>query len=133
MLILLDSITNCSPLPKEQLDVMKRQYLNEEPCVSVQTKFNYAWGLVKSNNVDEQQLGVKLLTEVFKEAPKRRRETLYYLSIGSFKLGDYTNARKYCDILLELEPENMQAAALKQVIEDKVSKGKLFMDFFFDI
>jgi fission 1 protein len=72
--------------------------------------------------VADQQQGVQLLTQVFKDAPQRRRECLYYLSVGSFKLGDYTNARKYCDILLEIEPSNRQAVHLRQTIEDRLSK-----------
>jgi mitochondrial fission 1 protein len=113
------------PLPQEELDVLRKQYQSEGQYVSLQTRFNYAWGLIKSNQVADQQLGVKLLTEVFKDAPGRRRECLYYLSIGSYKLGDYTNARKYCDILLGLEPGNQQVAHLRQAIEDNLSREGL--------
>lgn len=93
--------------------------------MSLQTRFNYAWGLIRSDSVRNQQQGVQLLTQLFKDAPQRRRECLYYLSIGSFKLGDYTNARKYCDILLNIEPNNEQATQLRQAIEDKLSREGL--------
>jgi fission 1 protein len=93
--------------------------------VSLQTRFNYAWGLIKSDRVGEQQLGIKILTEVFRDAPQRRRECLYYLSVGSYKLGDYTNARKYADILLDLEPNNPQVSHLRQAIEDKLASEGL--------
>jgi hypothetical protein len=49
-------------LKREELDVLRNQYVKEEPFVSIQTKFNYAWGLIKSPRRDEQQLGVRLLT-----------------------------------------------------------------------
>ena len=49
----------------------------------------------------DEKLGVQLLTQLFKDCPPRGRECLYYLAVGGFKLGDYTNARKYCDIVLE--------------------------------
>lgn len=93
--------------------------------MSLQTRFNYAWGLIKSNSVPDQQLGVKILADLFKDAPERRRECLYYLSIGCFKLNDYSNARKYADILLELEPQNRQAGQLRQIIEDRLAKEGL--------
>lgn len=93
--------------------------------MSLQTRFNYAWGLIKSNAVNDQQLGVKILADLFKDAPERRRECLYYLSIGCFKLNDYSNARKYADILLELEPQNRQAGQLRQIIEDRLAKEGL--------
>lgn len=105
------------------MKVLRDQYEQEGEYVSLQAKFNYAWGLIKSKRVADQQEGVRLLTQVFKDAPQRRRETLYYLSIGSFKLGDYTNARKYCDILLEYEPDNRQVTQLRQAIEDKLNSG----------
>lgn len=108
------------------MKVLRDQYEQEGEYVSLQVRFNYAWGLIKSKRVSDQQEGVKLLTQVFKDAPQRRRECLYYLSVGSFKLGDYTNARKYCDILLEYEPDNRQVTQLRQAIEDKLNKGKYF-------
>lgn len=114
-----------SPISREELEVLRRQYYSEGQFVSLQTRFNYAWGLVRSPLVSDQQFGVKMLTDLFKDSPERRREVLYYLSIGCYKLQDYSNARKYADILLELEPENRQVAQLRQVIEDRLAKEGL--------
>lgn len=88
----------------------------------MQTKFNYAWGLIKSNHRGEQQLGVQLLSDIWKTAPERRRECLYYLALGNYKLGNYAEARRYNDKLLEKEPGNLQGGSLQQLIDDKVSK-----------
>jgi len=90
--------------------------------VGVQTKFNYAWGLVKSNQRSDQHLGVMLLSEIFRSSPERRRECLYYLALGNYKLGNYGEARRYNDLLLEKEPGNLQAINLRTLIDDKVSK-----------
>ncbi|KAF6046827.1 Fis1 C-terminal tetratricopeptide repeat family protein [Candida parapsilosis] len=54
-----------------------------------------------------------------------RREVLYYLSLGSFKLGDYTNAKRYVETLLKSEPENQQALTLLENIQDKVAQEGL--------
>ncbi|KAG4306259.1 hypothetical protein PORY_000247 [Pneumocystis oryctolagi] len=51
-----------SALKPHDLEVLQRQYKREWPFVSTQTKFNYAWGLVKSRTRSEQQEGVKLLS-----------------------------------------------------------------------
>ncbi|KPI34659.1 Mitochondria fission 1 protein [Cyphellophora attinorum] len=91
----------------------------------LQTKFNYAWGLIKSHKREEQQLGVQLLSDIFKTTPERRRECLYYLALGNYKLGNYAEARRYNDLLLEKEPGNLQASSLRQLIDDKVSKEGL--------
>lgn len=82
-------------------------------------------GLIKSNTRSEQQEGVRLLSEIFRNSPERRRECLYYLGLGNYKLGNYAEARKFNDSLLDHEPENLQAASLKSLIDDKVAKDGL--------
>lgn len=84
-----------------------------------------AQGLVKSNRRDDQQLGVMLLSEIFRTSPERRRECLFYLALGNFKLGNYAEARRYNDLLLQKEPANMQANDLSALIDDKVAKEGL--------
>jgi len=112
-------------LKPAELQVLRAQYEKEGDYVGVQTKFNYAWGLIKSNVRGEQQEGVRLLTEIFRSSPERRRECLYYLALGNFKLGNYAEARRYNELLLEIEPGNMQAASLRSLIDDKVAKEGL--------
>lgn len=62
---------------------------------------------------------------MFRDSPQRRRECLYYLSVGTYKLGDYSDARRYADALIAHEPDNHQAKALKKMIEDKIAKDGL--------
>jgi len=114
-----------SPLKPAELQVLRAQYEKEGEYVGVQTKFNYAWGLIKSNTRTEQQEGVRLFTDIFKTTPERRRECLYYLALGNYKLGNYAEARRYNDLLLEKEPGNLQAGSLHQLIDDKVAKEGL--------
>lgn len=82
-------------------------------------------GLVKSTRRDDQQLGVVLLSEIFRTSPERRRECLYYLALGNFRLGNYAEARRYNDLLLEREPANLQASNLRTLIDDKVAREGL--------
>lgn len=49
--------------------MLRKQYEGEGQFVGVQTKFNYAWGLIKSEKRQEQQLGVKLLTGQTPDGP----------------------------------------------------------------
>jgi len=114
-----------SPLKPAELQVLRAQYEKEGEYVGVQTKFNYAWGLIKSNQRSDQQQGVRLLSEIFRSSPERRRECLYYLALGNYKLGNYGEARRYNDLLLEHEPANMQASSLRSLIDDKVAKEGL--------
>ncbi|KAH8723648.1 hypothetical protein GQ44DRAFT_620018, partial [Phaeosphaeriaceae sp. PMI808] len=114
-----------SPLKPEELQVLRAQYEKEGEYVGLQTKFNYAWGLIKSNSRPDQQEGVRLLSEIFRNSRERRRECLYYLALGNFKLGNYAEARRYNELLLELEPANLQAGSLKGLIDEKVAKEGL--------
>ncbi|KAI9706971.1 MAG: mitochondrial membrane protein [Bogoriella megaspora] len=125
MLSLPDAADAESPLKPAELQVLRSQYEKEGEYVSLQTKFNYAWGLIKSSNRTEQQEGVRLLSEIFRNSPERRRECLYYLALGNYKLGNYAEARRYNDLLLDLEPGNLQAGSLKGLIDDKVAKEGL--------
>ncbi|RKP37754.1 mitochondria fission 1 protein [Dimargaris cristalligena] len=111
-----------TPLSRPELDVLRRQFDRESPNVTVQTKFNYAWGLVKSNYRKDQEKGITLLLEVHQEAPNRQRECLYYIALGFYKLGNYAEARRFNQALLAYEPKNEQALSLGELIDKKVSK-----------
>lgn len=104
--------------------MLRTQFESEGSFVGVQTKFNYAWGLIKSNRRSEQQLGVRLLTEIFRDHVERRRECLYYLALGHYRLGNYAEARRYNDTLLGNEPGNLQARSLRSLVDEKVAKGE---------
>ena len=65
---------------------------------------------------------MRLLSEIFRNSRERRRECLYYLALGNYKLGNYAEARRYNELLLELEPANLQAGSLKGLIDEKVAK-----------
>ncbi|KAF9364761.1 mitochondrial membrane protein [Mortierella sp. NVP85] len=116
----LSDADNC--LSDSQLEVLRKQYIREGEYVTDQTRFNYAWGLIKSKNRRDQTQGVLLLSDIYKEVPDRRRECLFYLALGHFKLGNYNDARKFNDSLLEFEPHNGQARALRTEIEDRVAR-----------
>ncbi|KAK6201647.1 uncharacterized protein RJT21DRAFT_120711 [Scheffersomyces amazonensis] len=108
-------------LAPKQLEILKNQVESEKPNVSSQTLFNYAWGLIKSNHYKDQKEGVHILTNVFRDDPSLRRECLYYLSLGSYKIGDYSNAKRYVETLLDGEPDNSQAKTLKETIDDRIT------------
>ncbi|KAH6577957.1 hypothetical protein BASA50_010136 [Batrachochytrium salamandrivorans] len=112
-------------LAPEELQTLRDLYKKEGASVTPQIKFNYAWALVRSSKKQDQQLGVDLLHAIYRENPGRRRECLYYLALGEFKLGNYTKARRYDDTLLNMEPSNQQALALKSLIAERVQQEGL--------
>ena len=60
----------------------------------------------------------------------RRRECLFYLAIGNYKIGEFRSGLKYINELLALEPNNRQAIELKEKIESKITNGTFKKDFF---
>lgn len=112
-------------IPIERLNILRNQVESEKPDPSSQSLFNYSWGLIKSKGRRYHQEGVDILKELYKKDPEIRKDCLYYLSMGSLKLGDYTSARQYIEELLKIEPENSQGQAMKEVIEDKITREGL--------
>ncbi|CCD22403.1 Fis1p NDAI_0A02450 [Naumovozyma dairenensis CBS 421] len=114
------------PLFPQQLEALRQQVVSEGgDLASIQSRFNYAWGLIKSQDINDQRLGVKLLTDIYKQEPSRRRECLYYLTVGCYKSGEYTMAKRYVDTLYEHEPNNKQVKTLMDMVEDKIQKESL--------
>ncbi|KAH8926240.1 mitochondrial fission 1 protein [Atractiella rhizophila] len=116
-----DSLESIS---EAELRVLRNQYLieGEKGFVSTQTKFNLAWGLVKSQNKAEIEEGVSLLMDIYRTDAPRRRECLYYLALGHYKLQNWTEARRFNELLLEKEPKNLQAQSLADLIEKGVQR-----------
>lgn len=69
---------------------------------------------------------MRLLSDIFRASPDRRRECLYYLALGNYKLGNYAEARRYNDNLLDIEKGNLQAESLRQLIDERVAREGMF-------
>ncbi|KAI8996559.1 mitochondrial fission 1 protein [Trametes punicea] len=108
----------------DDFEVLRLQYQKElaQSHVTVQTTFNYAWGLVKSPTREHQVEGVRLLQEIYRAEPSRRRECLYYLALGHYKMGNYEEARRLNALLLDKEPSNLQAQSLASLIDQRVTR-----------
>ena len=62
----LDAADAETPLKDSELAVLRREFEKETVAgfVAIQTKFNYAWGLIKSQRRPDNLEGVRLLTGV---------------------------------------------------------------------
>ncbi|GAA5974290.1 hypothetical protein JCM21900_006656 [Sporobolomyces salmonicolor] len=67
-------------------------------------------------------LGHGLGADIYRSEPERRRECLYFLAVGHYKLGNYPEAKRYNGLLLEKEPNNIQSQSLNALIEKAVAK-----------
>ena len=114
------------PLEPEQLRILRDQVESEKYSPNPQSQFNYAWGLIKSNERRDQKQGIDILTQLSYSQPSMQRECTYYLALGCFKLGDYASARQHTEALLKSEPSNTQVQELKETLDDKIMKEGLF-------
>lgn len=108
----------------EQLRVLKDQMESEKPPTA-QSSFNYAWGLLKTDDLRSQRMALEILSTLYRDVPELRRDSLYYLALGSVKIGEYANARRYSDSLLEKEPQNVQFQALKDAVDGSITQDGL--------
>lgn len=107
-------------LSVDEIRSLRNEFNSEMPNPSPSTKFNLAWGEIRSSNTSDVERGLKLMYQLYLSEPRMSRECLYYLALGSYKIGEYSQARKYADELLKNEPNNGQARGLRIAIDEKV-------------
>jgi len=88
------------------------------------TKFEYSWCLIRSQYKDDIRTGVTLL-EGLCSSKTDQRDFLFFISIGYYKLADYSIALKYVKRLLGVEPGNHQAKDLELLIQQKLKSDGL--------
>ncbi|KAK4525202.1 hypothetical protein GAYE_SCF08G3108 [Galdieria yellowstonensis] len=83
--------------------------------------FQLAWALMRSKNKREIKEGC-ILFQFLVDKQYRIRESLFYLSLSQYKLGDTVAARRNLIRFLELSPESRQGSELLQLVEKKIQQ-----------
>ncbi|EJT51512.1 fission-related protein [Trichosporon asahii var. asahii CBS 2479] len=113
-------------LSYDELEVLRNQYYKEIESghVTTQSKFNYGelslQDLIADSRMGTGQVERGRVTDGGRQAAAG--ECTYYIAVGYYKLRNYTYARKFNDLLLAVEPENMQAQSLRQLIDRAVAR-----------
>ncbi|KAF3837129.1 hypothetical protein F7725_004593 [Dissostichus mawsoni] len=98
----------------------------EDLLPSRETKFEYAWCLIRSKYTDDIKKGIVLLEELVQKASKDdSRDFLFYLAVAKYRLKEYEKALKYIRTLLKNEPGNKQAQDLEKLIDKALKKDGL--------
>ena len=110
-----------NPVQETEFQVIKKAYeLNPKDS---RTGFNYAWVLIRSNNKDSQVQGVKLLTHIYKTIEsEKKKETLFFLSLGNFKLKKYELSLKYIDSLITAEEDLNSDTTSLRIVREKIKE-----------
>ncbi|KAM9836732.1 mitochondrial fission 1 protein [Aulostomus maculatus] len=112
----------------EDLLKFEKKYNNElvKGAVSKETKFEYAWCLIRSKYSEDIKKGIALLEELVQKASKNdSRDFLFYLAVANYRLKEYEKALKYIRTLLGNEPGNKQALELEKLINKALKKDGL--------
>ncbi|XP_071374400.1 mitochondrial fission 1 protein [Centroberyx affinis] len=95
-------------------------------AVSKETKFEYAWCLIRSKYSGDIKKGIALLEELVQKGTKDdSRDYLFYLAVANYRLKEYEKALKYIRTLLKNEPGNKQALELEKLIDKALKKDGL--------
>ncbi|XP_025206167.1 mitochondrial fission 1 protein [Melanaphis sacchari] len=110
---------------KEDLRKFEKQYHDQltTGTVSQETKFHYAWCLVRSNYPADIRKGLILLEQLIKHEAnddEAKRNYLYYLALGNSRIKEYSTALQFIKAFLHMQPENMQAQNLLETIKKKM-------------
>ncbi|KAL0970279.1 hypothetical protein UPYG_G00239800 [Umbra pygmaea] len=112
----------------EDLSKFQRKYNAEldKGSVSKETKFEYAWCLIRSRSSDDIKKGILFLEELVSKGSKDDiRDFLFYLAVANYRLKEYEKALKYIRTLLKNEPGNKQALELEKLIDKALKKDGL--------
>ncbi|XP_014051264.1 mitochondrial fission 1 protein isoform X1 [Salmo salar] len=118
----------CDVVSPEDLLKFEKKYSTElaKGDLTKDTKFEYAWCLIRSNFPDDINKGIVLLDELVHKGTKDdQRDYLFYLAIGNYKLKEYERGLKCIRILLKNEPGNTQALDLEKLIVKAMRKDGL--------
>jgi fission 1 protein len=110
----------------QELAIAEEIYRKETP--TIESTFAYAICLIRSKKRNDKNKGIKLLQGIIvdpKLDKELRRSCFYYMALGLYRVEEYTESRKFLTVLLNEEPNNMQAQALNSLIEDKITKDGL--------
>ncbi|XP_065888915.1 mitochondrial fission 1 protein-like [Dysidea avara] len=113
-------------VPLEDLQACERNYLKQvrNNTLTDNTKFAYAWHLIKSQYSSDVRKGITMMQELCKSAGDKR-DYVYLVALGYYRLQEYSEAMKYIDTTLTMEPNNSQAKELKQLIKQKQDRDSM--------
>ncbi|XP_017078983.1 mitochondrial fission 1 protein [Drosophila eugracilis] len=109
---------------QEDLERFEKKYHQElelDGDVTTETKFEYAFCLVRSAYTNDIRKGIIILEELARTHPDGRRDYIYYLAFGNARVKEYASGLKYCKAFLDIE-SNDQVRSLEEYIKMQIDK-----------
>lgn len=89
----------------------------------VKDKFSLATIYIKSKNKEYITKGIHYFEDILRDSNldhEIKRDSLYFISLGFYFLGDNVKAKKSIELLLKIDTNNSQGLKLNKLLEDKV-------------
>ena len=109
------------PIPLGDLQYIEAKYklAAKNSTLTDDLQFQYACCLVKSQYEDDIKKGMSMLKSLVDNCYAGSRECLFYLAIANYRLKDYSKALPLVSLVLDKEPNNVQAQDLKELVQQK--------------
>ncbi|XP_075211324.1 mitochondrial fission 1 protein-like [Lycorma delicatula] len=121
--ILLD-VVNSEDLKKWELKYNSENKLDE---LSSDTRFNYAYCLIRSKYPADVRKGLQMFEAMYNEdkTEEGKRQYLYFMALGHARIKDYCKSLNYCESFLKVEPSNKQVRDLQSAVRKRMKKEGL--------
>ncbi|CAI5453708.1 unnamed protein product [Caenorhabditis angaria] len=115
---------HCEP---EDLRLARDSYLQQcsRGAPSDDAIVSYSFALINSSDKNEIRKGIAGFEKLLRQgdSPGKRREYVYFLSLGYARIGEFDMAMRFADALIAAEPENVQAKRLREAIAKKARRN----------
>mmetsp|Transcript_24254 Transcript_24254/g.95497 ORF Transcript_24254/g.95497 Transcript_24254/m.95497 type:complete len:164 (+) Transcript_24254:307-798(+) len=88
---------------------------------SSKTKFNYAWALVRSSNLQQIKRGTLMLHGLL-EDDYDEESCLFYIAVGYMRQNNPEGSKHYLQRLLEAFPDSRHALSFMDILDDSIQK-----------
>merc|ERR1739836_64913 len=104
-----------------------RDQFSQIKMPSENEKFQFALCLIRASNKNSIAEGLSLFQNLFSNTKDEdvKRDSLYYMAIAQTKLSNYDQALKYCQSILNVQPNNDQVVDLHQEVTKLMKRDGL--------
>ena len=127
-MMILPSLSEINSTPLAEVDLLRIQK-DYTTSSSLQSKFNYAYALLRTASLPSFRQNLvnaqRLFEELYIEHESTRDQTVYYLAACLSLQGKYRDAKRYIEMFVRLHPENVQGNEMRHIIEDGIKREAL--------
>ena len=127
-------------IPEKELEKHREKYMSIK-LPTEDDQFQFGLNLIRAKSKNFVEEGLQMFQSLFSKTKVDdvKRDVLYYMAIAETKLGNYEKALKYCQTILNVQPNNEQVKELNIEVSKRMKKDaligkyRLFLSILFGI